>query len=150
MHCATPEYNAGSARIGGSAFPPTVAPQGDGPTTLSWGPLSDRALTPLGANTQFSLTFTTTVDSHYLHNSSSAAPVLAGDSFTNAANLTYDANSIAGHPIPHNVTRNGGGAVDAPTSSSQSVPIPTGFSKRIIAITRGDGTPPPPTDASAS
>ena len=144
------EYNAGQHVIGGTALPPTVAPAGDGTTTLTWGPLSDSAQTPLGPNTQFSLTFTTTVDTHYLHNSPSAAPVLAGDSFTNSARLAYDANSIPGHLAnPHNVTR-GNGAVEANTSSSQSVPIPPGFTKNVIAITRGDGTPPPVTDGAVS
>jgi uncharacterized repeat protein (TIGR01451 family) len=73
------EYNAGSASIStsdgaqtagiispcaGSHPSPGVYTCNDGTTILTWGPLSDSAQTQLGANTQFNLTFTTTVDTH--------------------------------------------------------------------------------------
>jgi uncharacterized repeat protein (TIGR01451 family) len=155
------EYDSGSARIGGAAFPPTDGAQtagivspcagshpsagvyvcNDGTTVLTWGPLNNSAQTPLNANNQFSLTFTTTVDSRYLHNASSAGPILAGDGFTNGARMVYDAQSI-----PSLVPSNSLAAGAASSSSSQSVPIPSGFSKSIVAVTRGDGSPPPATD----
>ena len=57
---------------------------------------------------------------------------------------------MPGFSTPNNVTNAGGGAEAADTSSSQSIAVPVVFNKRILSVTRGDSTPPPPTDGSAT
>lgn len=150
---------SGSARIGGTPFPPSNGAEGngivspcagshpspgvyvcnDGTTLLTWGQPSDTPLNTLGPDQQFSLQFTTTVDTHYLHDDPSGGHVVTGDTFRNSARLTYDASSITGLSPPNAVTHGGGGSVDSTRSASQSVPVPGGVTKSVIAVTRGDG-----------
>ncbi len=151
------EYNAGSATLGGSAFAPTdnAATDGvytpcagthpspgvyvcnDGTTVLTWGPVSKTGampnpLAPTTAGTQYTIQYTVTQDQKYLHNTGAA--ILATDSFTNSADVIYDAASIAGHSgQPNSVTRH----KDTATASEGT--NPPKIAKIVTAVTRADG-----------
>ncbi len=151
------EYNAGSATLGGGAFAPTdnAAADGiytacagthpspgvyvcnDGTTVLTWGPVSKTGampnpLAPTTAGTQYTISYTVTQDRKYGHNTGAA--ILATDSFTNSADVVYDAASIAGHSAqPNSVTRHKDTAM-----ASEGTKPPT-IAKIVTAVTRADG-----------
>ncbi len=150
------EYNAGSAKIGATAFAPTDAAQTDGiyspcagatkpaagvyvcpdgTTVLTWGKINDAALTPTGPGTQYTIAFTATVGQKYKHGT--GQPILATDSFTNSAKVVYDAASIAANMPANSVVRHEDTAT-APQGTNPPI-----IEKRVVAVTRADGSATP-------
>jgi len=147
------EYDAGSAIIGVTAFAPTDAAAtdgiytpcagthpspgvyvcNDGTTVLTWGKINNNALTPTTAGTQYTISYTVTQDSKYLHNTGNA--ILATDSFRNSVDVIYDAASIVGHLAPdtNSVTQH------KDTASAGQRTNPPKIAKIVTAVTRADG-----------
>ncbi len=114
----------------------------DGTTQVSWGVLQNTPATPMTAGQQFSITFEAKVRLTYRNGA--LPPVLAGDSFSNNVGMRFDADSI-GTVIPLN--QGNGGLTNRSrweNAAAGQVTNLVGLNKNILAVTRGDGTAPPP------